>query len=375
MTLGNINTFLFQFSLLMNIYVVNKFLLIQNRRYTEITSMSLLPGFDAVQISTHASSLKYGNLATRVVAMDIIDGTGEVKHITAADKDLFDAVRNGLGLFGVVSTVTFQCEGETYLQKVTQVVSTEEAVSDLAGKTKSNQYYSFWWIPHVNKANLFIMNKTDKAPVASSTTEKATDKLRKQAIVIATDFANRIFGKLVIGITAFVEILTPTFLGFLVSSLKRTETVRRSYEALFENFATLYPKWSEAEYFVPVEHTAAVLKEIQTAIKSGGWKLNFPTRVSFVASDNIWLSESFGRDCACFHVAMYQKASKWRQFVKKIDSIMKRYEGRPHWAKYHQFTKTDLENLYPRWNDFQEVRKRLDPNGIFLNDYLAPIFG
>jgi len=71
---------------------------------------------------------------------------------------------------------------------------------------------------------------------------------------------------------------------------------------------------------------------------------------------------------------MYQKASKWRQFVKKIDGIMKRYEGRPHWAKYHQLSKADLEGLYPRWNDFQEVRKRLDPNGIFLNDYLTPIF-
>jgi FAD/FMN-containing dehydrogenase len=71
---------------------------------------------------------------------------------------------------------------------------------------------------------------------------------------------------------------------------------------------------------------------------------------------------------------MFKKPSQWKQFVKKLDTIMKKYEGRPHWGKYHQLTKQEVEALYPRWNDFQEVRKRLDPNGTFLNEYLSAYF-
>lgn len=31
--------------------------------------------------------------------------------------------------------------------------------------------------------------------------------------------------------------------------------------------------------------------------------------------------------------------------------------------------------LYPEWADFQAIRRELDPDGIFLNDYLRELFG
>jgi L-gulonolactone oxidase len=170
-----------------------------------------------------------------------------------------------------------------------------------------------------------------------------------------------------------LEFLTPTFLSVFVTLLRPTKAVTRSYDALFEKLAEIF-SWSEVEYFLPIENAPAALKEIQSAIKSGGWKINFPARISFVQQDNIWLSEAFGRDSACIEISMFKKASQWKQFVKKLDTIMKKYEGRPHWGKYHQLSKAEVSALYPRFNDFQEVRKRLDPNGTFLGDYLAAYF-
>jgi len=78
----------------------------------------------AVQVSTHASSIKLGNLASKVIAMEVISASGEVLNITSQhnnnsqEKDLFDAARNGLGLLGVVSTVTLQCEDAFNLEKI-----------------------------------------------------------------------------------------------------------------------------------------------------------------------------------------------------------------------------------------------------------------
>jgi len=37
-------------------------------------------------------------------------------------------------------------------------------------------------------------------------------------------------------------------------------------------------------------------------------------------------------------------------------------------------TAQELAALYPRWYDFQRIRMELDPQGMFLNDYLRKLF-
>lgn len=34
----------------------------------------------------------------------------------------------------------------------------------------------------------------------------------------------------------------------------------------------------------------------------------------------------------------------------------------------------ELAQLYPEWSRFQQIREQLDPEGIFLNDYLRALF-
>ena len=46
------------------------------------------------------------------------------------------------------------------MKKLTQVVSLDEALNDLQGRASSNAFFAFSWIPHVNKAELVIVNET-----------------------------------------------------------------------------------------------------------------------------------------------------------------------------------------------------------------------
>lgn len=54
---------------------------------------------------------------------------------------------------------------------------------------------------------------------------------------------------------------------------------------------------------------------------------------------------------------------------------MLRHGGRPHWAKEHSLRAPQLRPLYARWEDFMRVRQALDPDGVFLNDYLRELLG
>jgi len=49
----------FQIILLIQLYIFNKFLLKQNRKFCEIVYISILPDMESINVKTHASSLRY----------------------------------------------------------------------------------------------------------------------------------------------------------------------------------------------------------------------------------------------------------------------------------------------------------------------------
>jgi FAD/FMN-containing dehydrogenase len=58
-----------------------------------------------------------------------------------------------------------------------------------------------------------------------------------------------------------------------------------------------------------------------------------------------------------------------------LEPIFWKYDGRPHWGKLHSLDAPRLAPLYPRWRDFCEVRRSLDPEGRLLNAHLRSLLG
>lgn len=55
--------------------------------------------------------------------------------------------------------------------------------------------------------------------------------------------------------------------------------------------------------------------------------------------------------------------------MARFESILASHGGRPHWAKAHRALPDQLREMYPRFDDFLAVRKRVDPEGRFLNPF------
>jgi FAD/FMN-containing dehydrogenase len=64
----------------------------------------------------------------------------------------------------------------------------------------------------------------------------------------------------------------------------------------------------------------------------------------------------------------------YKEYFQQVEEIFRRHQGRPHWGKLHTQDARSLAELYPRWQDFRRVRAQLDPQGVFLNDYLRQLF-
>jgi FAD/FMN-containing dehydrogenase len=60
-------------------------------------------------------------------------------------------------------------------------------------------------------------------------------------------------------------------------------------------------------------------------------------------------------------------------YFADMESVFRAHGGRPHWGKKHSQTARDLRPLYPAWDSFAEIRRRLDPDGILLSPDLADL--
>lgn len=65
----------------------------------------------------------------------------------------------------------------------------------------------------------------------------------------------------------------------------------------------------------------------------------------------------------------------YEDYFDDLEPVFRRFRGRPHWGKKHSLKAPQLRMLHPEWADFQAIRRELDPDGIFLNDYLRELFG
>ncbi|MCY1544233.1 FAD-linked oxidoreductase [compost metagenome] len=133
-------------------------------------------------------------------------------------------------------------------------------------------------------------------------------------------------------------------------------------------------RFREMEYTVPVEVGPACLREILALVRAKNLPMPFPIEYRHVKADDIWLSMYEGQAGAA--ISIHQFGDKaYKELFAEIEPIFWKYNGRPHWGKLHTLNAKSLAPLYPRhWQDFQEVRRSLDPSGKMANEHIKSIF-
>jgi FAD/FMN-containing dehydrogenase len=159
--------------------------------------------------------------------------------------------------------------------------------------------------------------------------------------------------------------------AMIESSFEARERVGRCYSVL-ANLRLV--RFNEMEYTVPAEAGPDCLREILSAIERLPRPASWPLEYRYIRADDVWLSPFYQRDgCS---ISLHQPIARdYRPFFDTVEPIFWKYQGRPHWGKLHSLDGAQLAGLYPRWADFQDVRREVDPDGRFLNPHLRRVFG
>ena len=247
------------------------------------------------------------------------------------------------------------------LEAVETTAPIEDTLDRLDELVAENDHFGFFTFPHSDLAMTKACNRVDTAPHPRPRPLEWFDE------VLMTNYAYW-------GICALGR-ARPGFiprLNRLCSSLSGSRRVRdRSYRV----FRT--PRRvpiTEMEYAIPRDRASAAVRAVRQIAASGRFDVPVPIEVRFVAADDAFLSPANGDD-RCY-VAVHQfRGIDWSGYFGEVEKLLIDLGGRPHWGKRHTQTSATLSTMYPDWERFATVRRRLDPDGLFANAYVDRVLG
>jgi FAD/FMN-containing dehydrogenase len=275
-----------------------------------------------VATGTHGTGIAWGSLAAPVTGMRLVTGEGKVvEWSTEAEPELMRAARISLGLLGISTSVTLRVLPAFRVHEQRLCMPIEACLARLTEFMTQHAYFDFYWYPRRDEAGLRLRNPTALEPgdVEGSQTERV---------------------------------------GWMRDILPHNREL----------------KFNEMEYAVPRDAGPECFRAVRERIRERhlqevGWRVLYRT----VAAEDAYLSPSYGRDSVTISVH-HNAHLPFEAYFSDIEPIFQSFDGRPHWAKLHTLKRQQLQELYPMWETFSDIRRHYDPDGRFLNDYLRELF-
>jgi L-gulonolactone oxidase len=165
--------------------------------------------------------------------------------------------------------------------------------------------------------------------------------------------------------------LAPRLNRLVAGAMSTNDVEDRAYKVYATTRAV---RFTEMEYAIPRECVREAVERVMRLVEDRALPILFPLEVRFAAPDEAFLSTAYGRDTG--YIAVHQFCGmEFETYFRAVEAIMDSYGGRPHWGKRHYQSAATLRERYPEWDRFQAVRARLDPDGVFANDYSRRVLG
>jgi FAD-linked oxidoreductase len=311
----------------------------------------------AIATGTHGTGAGIGGLPSFVTGLELVTASGDILNCDREDnRDVFEAARLSMGALGIVSKIRLQNTRPYRSRRESWILDWEETLAQADHLADTRRNFEFYYIPFSERCFLHTHDITaeDKHATPLHDPNESVQDLK-----LIRDYLS----------------WSDTLRGLPIKAIAATMDKEVVVEASWLNYASeRNVRFNEMEYHLPREDGLAALREVRQVLERDHKAVFFPIEVRFVKGDDVWLSPFYRRDSMSIAVHRFFEED-YRAFFKAIEPIFRKYGGRPHWGKLNSLGRREFASMYARWQDFAEVRQRLDPAGKFLNPYLASLFG
>lgn len=302
----------------------------------------------AIATGTHGSGDNVGSLAESVRDIELVTASGDVLQLRRGDAD-FDGAVVSLGALGVVTRVTLAIEPsytiEQYVYERLPFATLAEHFDAVTGGAYSVSVFSTWRDPDTID-QVWLKRRLDTDAPAPASLFGATPASANRHPLPGISAVN----------------CTPQ-LGLSGAWLDRLPHFRM-------NFTPSNGTELQTEYLVPRTAAVAALWAVRSLADRIAPLLQV-NEVRTVAADELWLSPAFGTDVVGIHFTWLQRQTEVEALLPVIEAALAPFAARPHWGKVFTTDAAALARVYPRLNDFRALAARLDPECVFVNEFLA----
>ncbi len=353
----------------------------------------------AISTATHGSgrhSLSQYMDEIRTAAYD--PETGRAKIYTWNDGDGLRAARCALGCMGVILTVRFRCVPQ-YL--ISEHVERCAGIDQVLAGEEAFPLQQFYLVPHL--WGWFVQRRR----AAPDRRRSWYAGLYRIYWFLGLDVGLHLAIKLMVSVLKSRR-LVRTFYRRLLAPLiiKNLTVVDRSHQTLVMEHELF--KHLEIEIFVSaqqIRRAAAFVQEVLAAFDSPATGLSSETvadlrrinreqalgelRGTFthhyvvtfrqILPDDTLISTTARADESWYSISFITYFEPRDRFLKMGTFLLKcmipLYGARPHWGKYCPLSREEAAGLYPQLAEFRAQCLRVDPNGVFRNDFVRNVLG
>jgi FAD-linked oxidoreductase len=309
----------------------------------------------AISTGTHGTGSACKAIHGEITALQLVTARGEVIDCSPSQRsEVFNAARVGLGAFGVITRVELQNRPLTRVLKRTHVAPLEQAMAEWPALIERHRNVEFYAVPFTGLAAIITCDETDR-PVRPRGPDQDVQTLMDLKRL------RDLFG--------FSNGLRKRIAQAAMADLPPEEAVDEGWKLLSNERPV---RFNEIEFHLPLDAQIDALREVIATIEEHRPDVFFPIEVRVIQADDAWLSPFHERRSGSVAVHAYYQ-DDYQFFFDLIEPIFRKRGGRPHWGKLNTLASADFAALYPRWSDAMNVRRELDPDGRFLNDYLKTV--
>ncbi|MEV0240480.1 FAD-binding oxidoreductase [Streptomyces sp. NPDC050674] len=312
-----------------------------------------------------------GSFARHVLAFELLTADGEIRTVIPGTP-LFDATAGGMGLTGVILTATIRLQPvETSLMSVDTERATD--LDDLMARLAATDHryrYSVAWIDLLARGaatGRAVLTRGDHAPL-----DALPARLRRDPLAFRTARLPATPRLLPEGLLSRTTVGLFNELWYRKAPLARTGQIQR-ISAFFHpldgvpHWNRVYGRGGFVQYqFVVGYGREDALRRIVRRISERHCPSFLAVLKRFGESDPGWLS--FPVPGWTLALDIPASLPGLGAFLDELDEEVAAAGGRVYLAKDSRLRPELLAAMYPRLDDFRELRAELDPRGVFVSD-------
>lgn len=362
----------------------------------------------AISTGTHGSgrpSLSHYMEELRIAAYD--PETKEARIYEWTEGVERSAARCSLGCMGIILSVKFRCIPK---YNVAEAIVHRESLAEVLADETGSPLQQFILVPYCWKYFVYRRSIVD---VKLQGMKKVFAYQKRAYAILGVDISLHLNLKLIILVASskqgdskfirrFYRALVPRFIGRRRSVVDFSEHAITLRHDIFTHL--------EMELFVSasnIEKALRLIRYIVTAFSDpshvipedvavdldrigqldalnenrGNYTHHYPIYCRRVLPDDTLISMTGGSSEPYYSISFFtflppDSRDRFYTLVKYVAICLNRLCGaKPHWGKYFPLAHDDIKGVYPQLEVFRQICHRVDPNGVFRNQYTDQVLG